>query len=240
MLLPAPASGRLYTARRKVRLGDVDRGGHLRLDSIARYLQDIATDDASDAGLDRRFGWLVRRTMIETTEPAVLGEELDVATWCTGIGRSWAERRSSIAGERGARIDSVSLWVQIDVTSGKPSRVGDDFRDPYGEAADGRADSARLSIAAPDGSEERHPWTVRRTDLDPFDHVNNAANWAFLEHAAVLDRERGRCGRAEMEYLQPVVLDDELDIASSAAGGPGNYFLMRGTEVMSAARWTPR
>lgn len=177
--------------------------------------------------------------MIETKEPAVLGEQVSVATWCTGIGRSWAERRSSLVGERGARIDAVSLWVQIDVATGKPSRVGDDFRTPYGETANGRTISARLSIPGPTGDEQRSSWVVRRTDLDPFDHVNNAATWEYLEHVIVRVGENGRRGRAEMEYVQPVLLEAETEVATSADGGAGVYFLMRGDEVLSAARWSP-
>lgn len=233
----------MFTDQRKVRLGDVDRRGRLRLDATARYLQDVATDDASDADLDRRFGWLVRRTMIQVAEPAILGEGVEVTTWCTGIGRSWAERRTSIVGERGALIDAVSLWVQIDVESGRPSRVVDDFRGAYGEAAAGRTVSARLSIPSPGGGEHqeaeyvRQAWSVRRSDLDPFDHVNNAANWEFLEHAAALDGDDDRRGRAEMEYLQPVVLEGGLEVASTPDGS-GCYYLMRANEVLSAARWT--
>lgn len=248
-LLPQPMAGRVFSDQRKVRLGDVDRKGRLRLDATARYLQDVATDDASDAELDRRFGWLVRRTLIEVTEPAMLGEVVEVTTWCAGIGRSWAERRTSIVGERGARINAVSLWVQIDVDTGKPSRVVDDFRDAYGEAAGGRTVSARLSIPSPDGGEHREAesvreaesireaWSVRRTDLDPFDHVNNAANWEFLEHVAAFDADDDRRGRAEMEYLQPVVLEDTLEVASTPDGS-GCYYLMRAGQVVSAARWT--
>lgn len=227
----------MFADQRKVRLGDVDRRGRIRLDATARYLQDLATDDASDAALDRRFGWLVRRTMIETVEPATLGERVEVTTWCTGIGRSWAERRTSIVGERGARIDAVSLWVQIDVETGKPSRVVDDFRSAYGEASAGRTVSARLSIPSPSGNERRERWSVRRSDLDPFDHVNNAANWEFLEHAAAFDTDGDRRGCAEMEYLQPVVLEAGLEVAS-IDNGSGCYYLMRGDEVLSAARWT--
>jgi acyl-ACP thioesterase len=229
----------VYTDSRKVRLGDVDRRGRLRLDSTARYLQDVATDDASDADLDRRYGWLVRRTSIETTESPVLGEQVEIATWCTGIGRSWAERRTSIVGGRGSMIDSVSLWIQIDLESGRPTRVGDDFRVPYRESAAGRTVSSRLSIPGPDGSETLSPWTVRRTDIDPFDHVNNAANWAFLEEVAELDTAESRRGRAEMEYLQPVVVGDGVEVAAASPGEPGRYYLVRGTDVLSAARWTP-
>ena len=77
-LLPLPERGRRFTAMRSVRLSDVDSTSLLRFDAIARYLQDVATDDAEHCGLDNAFGWVVRRTMIEVTKPAGLGERLEV------------------------------------------------------------------------------------------------------------------------------------------------------------------
>ena len=70
-----PAIGRVVTRTRPVRLGDVDARARLRLDAVARYLQDIATDDATDAELDDAFGWVVRRTMIEVRRAAALDEQ---------------------------------------------------------------------------------------------------------------------------------------------------------------------
>ena len=72
-LVDLPITGRVFTANATVRLGDVDARARLRLDATARYLQDIATDDASDAALDDAFGWVVRRTMIEVRRAAGLG-----------------------------------------------------------------------------------------------------------------------------------------------------------------------
>ena len=92
-LLPLPPRGRRYRAHRTVRLADVDPAGELRLDAIARYLQDVASDDALDAGLPNPFGWIVRRTLIRVDHAARLGERVDLTTYCTGSGRSWAERR---------------------------------------------------------------------------------------------------------------------------------------------------
>ena len=260
-LLPRPAEGRVFREERRVRLGDVDRRGRLRLDAAARLLQDVATRDASDADLDRRRGWLVRRTLVEVGVAPRLGEAVESATWCTGIGRSWAERRSSIEGEHGGRVDAVSLWVQVDTTTGLPARIGDDFTDAYATAAAGRTVSSRLSLppGPPDDSEsavvEVRPWTVRRSDIDPFGHVNNAANWEFVEHCGRLD-ERERTGRAEMEYLHPVMFGDDLTVhlwtdGTDGAGGRGGddgriddgailtAWLRRGEDVLSVARWTP-
>ena len=243
-LLPEPRTGRVFSISGRVRLGDVDVGGRMRLDSTARFMQDAATDDATDAELDRAYGWLVRRTLIETSAPAVLGERIEVATWCSGLGRAWAERRTRITGDRGAHVDAVSLWVQIELTSGRPARVGDDFQAAYAEAADGRTVTARLALpaASESSASDLDRWVTRRTDLDPFGHVNNAATWAFLEEVARPDTT-DRIGRAEMEYLQAiepphgtsghprvcVTNDDDLTTA---------WLVTSGTPI-AAARWAP-
>ncbi len=238
-LLPRPTTGRVVTRQTKVRLGDVDVNGRLRLDASARALQDIATDDAADARLDRRFGWLVRRTKIVTSVPAALGETIEVSTWCSAIGRAWAERRTQIVGDRGASIDAVSLWVQIDVATARPARVADDFTEPYGEAADGRSVTARLSLPGPPATIEPVPWTVRRSDLDPFGHVNNAATWSLVEEAARLDRS-DRIGVTELEYPQPIEADAAISVGAHRSDSATSVWACRldGT-VLAAGRSTP-
>ncbi len=237
-LLPRPVEGRVHELGAIVRLGDVDRNGRMRFDATARYMQDVATEDATEAGLDRAYGWLVRRTLIDASEPARLGEQITVATWCTGIGRSWAERRTEIVGDRGAHIGAVSLWVQIDVRTGKPARIAADFVDAYGATAAGRIVSARLALPGPPPGAPVRSWQVRRTDLDPFGHVNNAATWAFLEEAAALDGST-RIGRAELEYLLPVEADEQdPDLVVETDRAFVGAWLVTDGAVRAAARWT--
>jgi acyl-ACP thioesterase len=211
-LLPRPARGRRFGATRTVRLGDVDPTGQLRLDAVARYLQDVASDDALDASLPNALGWVVRRTLIRIDHAAVLGEHLDLTTFCTGVGRSWAERRTSLHGDGGATIEAVSLWVQVDVDTGRPARLGHEFHAIYGEAADDRSVSSKLQLPArPTGEAHRQDWAFRRADLDPFGHVNNAAHWAVVEE--VLQQSGGRrVGVGEIEYLTPADADDPGDL----------------------------
>lgn len=232
-LLPRPAGGRVVERTRRVRLGDVDRFGRLRLDATARYLQDVATDDSDEAELDRRFGWLVRRTLIRVRAPATLGEKITVATWCTGIGRSWAERRTELRGAKGGVVDAVSLWVQIDVASGRPAALAADFLDTYGPTCDGRRVSARLALdATPAADATARSWAVRATDLDPFDHVNNAATWSVLEDGVDLGE---RCGTAELEYPQPITAAARHELRATAT----EVWLMENGVAAAVARWTP-
>ena len=235
-----PTIGRVVTTTRPVRLGDVDTRARLRLDAVARYLQDIATDDATDAELDDAFGWVVRRTMIEVHRAAGLGEHLELATFCAGTGRSWAERRTSIIGERGAAIEAVSLWIRIEPASGRPTGLGDDFVAAYGAAAAGRRVSSRLQLPDPPPGAHRRPWELRRVDLDPLGHVNNAAQWAIVEE--ILPADESRRGLAEVEHRAAVDPPSgaplEL-VTETAPTDARSSWLAVGDVVLTATRWTP-
>ncbi|MFM9132658.1 MAG: hypothetical protein ACKORY_08070, partial [Actinomycetota bacterium] len=51
-------TGRTFTARRRVRLGDATPKGRLRLDATARYLQDVSNDDTRDAEWSDPHWWV--------------------------------------------------------------------------------------------------------------------------------------------------------------------------------------
>ncbi|MFK7918907.1 MAG: acyl-[acyl-carrier-protein] thioesterase [Ilumatobacter sp.] len=237
--LPRPGDGgRVFGLQARVRLGDVDRAGRLRLDATARYLQDVATDDANEVHLDRSFGWLVRRTAVRVVNPLVLGERIQVDTWCTALGRSWAERRSQLVGERGGCVDTVSLWVQIDVASGRPTRLAEDFIGAYGATAGGRTVSSRLGLDAPPDDLEAKPWSLRRVDFDPFGHINNAATWACVEEAAALD-DGPRVGLAELEYPLAIEAGMDVQLRRIATTSSCSIWLSHSDTTLAAGRWTP-
>ncbi len=184
-LAPLAARGRRFTGDRKVRLGDVGVDGRLRLDALTRYTQDVSDDDTTDADLPADPGWVVRSTVVDQLVPAVLGEQLHFTTFCSGLGRRWAERRLSIIGGRGARYEVATVWVCIDVQSGQPHPLTERFIELYGDAADGRRASARLRnpklTDQPPADLCWGHWQLRTADYDVFEHVNNAAYWAVVE-----------------------------------------------------------
>lgn len=202
-MVPLPERGRVYRARRKVRLGDVAPSGRLRLDACARYLQDVGNDDTADSGLDAVAGhgagvWVVRRAVLDVITPPRWGESLELATWCAGTGGRWAERRLSIRGEEGGHVDVNTLWIHLDRTTLMPTRLPAAFTEIYGEAAGDRRVSARLWLDPPPsgdagagGDVESRPWPLRAIDFDVMRHVNNAAYWAAVEEVLAADRAKG-------------------------------------------------
>jgi acyl-ACP thioesterase len=211
-LVPEPASGRVFRGERKVRLGDADPSGRLRFDACARYLHDVSNDDTRDAALDDDGSWVVRRTIIDVATPLRFHERVSLATWCGGTGSRWAERRVSIAGAKGGRVEAASLWVYVDLATFLPKRLGPGFVGLYGEAAAGRTVGSKLALPGPpdDGLEVR-PWYLRRTDLDVLAHVNNAAYWCALEEL-IGERPELVAGphRAVIEFARQ--LDPGMDV----------------------------
>lgn len=208
-LLPEPSEGRVFRSDRRVRLGDVDVSGRLRLDACARYLQDVATDDSDDLGEFTTQAWVVRRTVIEQRSVARIDERLSLSTYCTGLGSRWAERRVALTGSTGARIDAVTLWVHLDPESGRPKLLPEEFRATYSVPSAGREVSARQlhDPVGPDAAGAAvFDWLPRATDLDVLDHVNNAIAWAIVEQVRVrvlADRDLfDGSFRAEVEFRE--------------------------------------
>lgn len=180
-MIPRPTSGRRFTGTARVRLGDVTPKGRVRLDAVARYLQDVANDDAVDAIGESAATWVVRRTELRVERFPVFREELRLTTWASGTGGRWAERRTSVEGDRGGSIEAAALWVYVDAVTGRPKRLAQSFFDAYGEAAGGRTVHPRLAHGGPPDGRGREPWPLRFTDFDVLGHVNNAVYWAVVE-----------------------------------------------------------
>jgi acyl-ACP thioesterase len=234
--LPAPAGGRSFTASRRVRWGDADGQGRLRLDGAARYLQDVANDDTRDAGPASSEAWLVRRTVIAVHRPPRVGEIVSHTTFCGGLGARWAERRTTIVGDDGGHLESMALWVRFDPDTGRPTRLDDAFLALYADFTGDRKVGARLRLGPVHAGADRRPWPLRSTDIDGLGHVNNAATWAAVEDE--LTRRAMRPARAELEHREAIGPDDEVVLASVAEDGAGGLlrlWLMVGDAVRASA-----
>jgi acyl-ACP thioesterase len=190
-----------------VRLADADPSGRLRLDALARFLQDIGNDDTADAGHDAATPWVTRRTTIAVDTWPRIGERLEVMTWCGGIGSHFAERRTTLRSPTGS-LEAAATWVHVDDATGRPARLPQWFHDTYATAAEGRRITARLAHGAPPEDAEEQRWPIRWADLDVIGHVNNAAYWEAVEEVC---HQRGLVPAfAEVEYAGGIDPGDDV------------------------------
>ena len=207
----APTDGRRFTGSATVRLGDSSPGGRARLDALARLLQDVADDDARDAGFGD-FTWVVRRTALVVHRFPVYLEPLELTTWCAGFGAAWAERRISVRGANGGHVESSTLWVHIDGATMRPARMPKEFLDVFGPSAAGRTVSAKpvLPSCPPEMAATGAPWPLRFTDFDVLEHVNNAVYLAPVEQALADRRSLRAPLTVVVEHGDPIERGDEV------------------------------
>jgi acyl-ACP thioesterase len=182
-------------------IADADGAGRCRLDAIARWLQDVAYEDLVDAGFEGRGAWIIRRTRIRVEVFPRFGEQLTLLTFCSGIGRFSAERRTTITGESAA-VETVALWVCLDPEAARPMRFPPEFVAAYEESAAGRDANVRLRHPDPPSSADREPWRFRESEMDPAGHINNSHYWTPLEEELHAGPEPDSID-AEVEYREP-------------------------------------
>ena len=219
-MVPLPPRGRTFKTTRRIRLGDATPGGRVRLDAVARYLQDIANDDARDAGTTGAdlHGWVVRRTVIDVHEFPRYLDPVTVTTWVGGIGSHWAERRTRIRTEdERVCIDAASIWVHIDMTSMKPRQLSEVSHLLWADAANGRVVNARLSLKQSmiaDVTPTRiDDWPTRYSDFDALGHMNNAAYWEIVEENLARRPELRAGIRFIVEHIEGIEPGHEVNVA---------------------------
>jgi acyl-ACP thioesterase len=217
--VPLSDEGRRFSTRRRVRLSDCGPDGQLRLDGVARYLQDIGSDDWDEIDAKSDLTWVVRRTAIRLAEGGrwpTLGEWVTLTTWCGGTGAAWAERRTDLSLADAVVVETASLWVPVN-GAGLPQRLPGYFLDLYGVAARGRKISGKVTLSSPPENAAMRRWPLRRSDVDIVDHVNNAAIWQAANEVVV-----GPLDYAVLTFHGPVLLSDEITMFTS----PGRLWLV--------------
>jgi acyl-ACP thioesterase len=236
-LVPRPERGRTFAARRRLRLADLDADGRFRLDSLARFLQDVAIDDVAETGWGApEHLWFVRSLRVDLLEPLLEDREVELVTWCSGLATLAAGRRWSLTGDRGGRIEVDSVWIHLG-PDGSPARIGD--FGAYAEAAGGRRVSTRQELAGPPPGSPRAAWQLRATDVDLHGHVNNAVYWQAIEHlllGAGPDPRQPLCAR--LEYREPLDLGDKVELATSGNAQRLDVAFVTPTRVKAVASVT--
>ncbi len=214
----------------------MDASGRLRLDAVARYLQDVAGDDVDETGWGApEHLWVVRRYRLDVVAPFLLDREVELTTWCSGLAPVAAGRRTSLVGDAGGRIEADSVWIHLG-PDGRPARLDAGFG-IYAEAAGGRRISTRLDLPDPPANGPRTPWQLRAADVDLMGHLNNAVYWQTLEE--LLPRSTvapERPVRGLLEYRQPIDLDDEVEIVEYTDDGWVGCALVSAETVKAVAR----
>jgi acyl-CoA thioester hydrolase len=175
--------------------------------------------------------WLARETEIEYLQPLFYGDTVHIKTWVGDFRRVRSRRFYEFRRADELVAQASTDWVYLDASTLHPSAVPQEMIDAF--APDGDVELAPRREKFPDAP---HPppgmFTMRLhpqwRDIDTVQHVNNAA---YLDYIADLNIEATkthgwtatRMAEAgftlvarsyRIEYLQPALFDDELELAT--------------------------
>jgi acyl-ACP thioesterase len=209
------ASPSQHESTYRVRFDEAGPNGLLRASGLLRYAQDVAWMHSEALGFDRAWyrerdlAWLVRAAEVEIDVAIAMGAVLTVTTEVVGYRKVWARRRAAF---RMDGVDAGSVltdWVLVD-GRGRLTRLPDVFaaRFPGTAHVDGLL---RVDLPAPPRDAARRSFAVRRQELDPMHHVNNAVYLDWLEESIV-----GVAPDGQLDMLPRVY---RLEYAASAEPG---------------------
>jgi acyl-ACP thioesterase len=213
-----------------LRVGDIDREGRLRFDAACRHIQDIGQDHLRELGFEETHPlWIVRRTMIDLIRPIEFQDMLRLRRWCSGTSNRWCEMRVRIDGRRGRGLmESEAFWININRETQGPARIADDFIEGLRRTTevDRLRWQAYLKAGGRDDATEIRDYPVRVSDIDLFDHMNNAVYWTVIEDYLFSHPELLRAPlRVTIEHDAAVALGDKLQILVHVhpAGSTGRF-----------------
>ena len=198
----------------------MNRANRLRLDAVARYLQDVAADDVDDVAESGSTGaWVLRRTALALGDLPRYGDDVELDDVLQRDGRSLGRAPYDLGRRRVLRRRRRSRSGCTSTGPGDPAPLGDWFFDHYGDAAAGRKVSGRLSLPHPPADAHVRPWPVRASDFDLLGHVNNAAYWFAVEDELARLAPAWRAPvSAELEHRAAIEPGDPVELRSTVDG----------------------
>ena len=178
------------TLKATVSYGDVDRREVMLLTRVFKTLQDAAIAHANQFGAgtqvvaERAETWVLSRIAAELERYPKVGEELAVETWSTGIKGFKGYREFRVTDAEGHLIlTGSSLWIYFNLATRTITRVPKPLaeRFPVGGETPWCADLEKLPFEEPAEPATAVPITLRYSDFDVNEHVNNASYFDLVQ-----------------------------------------------------------
>lgn len=182
-----------FVATFPVRYYECDSYQHVNHANYARYMSEAAFQASSMAGYAAEKmenlgqAWLAREHQIEFLAPIRFGDELQVHTWVADFRRVRSLRRYEFYVDGALKARATTDWVYVDVVSQRPLTPPDEMIAAF-EDKNGSIEAAPTRERFP--KPPPHPvrpfiylQPVEWRDIDPQQHLNNAAYLTYLENS---------------------------------------------------------
>ena len=207
----------MYSFNSRVRYSELDhRTEALNCSSIINYFQDCSTFQSEDINRGLSYlqsnnrVWLLNGWQLNILKPAHLGENIIVGTWAYDF-KGFYGYRNFIMKDEKENVLAVanSLWVYLDTSTGKPTRIPPDYAvtSGYGMEAPYPMENAQRKIEMPEVFHTLPPFSIIKSNIDSYNHVNNG-QYIKMAEEYLPDHFYVQAMRAE--YRMQAVLGDMI------------------------------
>ncbi len=230
-----------HTRNFRIRAYECDAYGHLNNANYLRLMQEAAFDASAAVGYDSQryeklgFYWLIHETGIEHLQPLAYNDIVAVKTWVSDFRRVTSRRNYEFyrLGDGALIAKAYTDWAFIEQATNRPAPIPTEMITAFFPG--GRPASPPPRPPSPFPNQAPRPVEIFKThrkvvwhEIDTLMHVNNAFYPTYAEECGYqsvaaygwpLQRLSGLghailIRRARIVYLQPALLDDELEIST--------------------------
>jgi acyl-ACP thioesterase len=199
---------------------EVDAKGRASLPTLSKLMQETAYNHAHHLEFgyhqlkEKNLFWVLSRLLIKIDKYPKWGDKIQIRTWPSGVERLFAFRDFQILDEKGIPIGAAgTTWLMLDANKRRPQRP-DELIKTNGLFPDQRALEERpAKVPGLSNPVEGVFFPVRYSDLDLYNHVNNAKyiEWIIDSFPEEMHREFA-VTEFEINFLSEAKMGDEAAI----------------------------
>lgn len=166
-----------------VLISQCDNTAKMSIPSIFAFFGDLASEHAPQIGLgfdtlaEKGLFWIAVRTKIKIHRRPEMSEAFRAATWPEAPGKVRCVRYYTLSDTDSHIVaEGKSEWAIVDLSTGRPHKLSEIYPEELRHLTDTVCDGAFCKIDEnTDSAEQFSSYTVRSTDIDIGNHMNNAA-----------------------------------------------------------------
>jgi medium-chain acyl-[acyl-carrier-protein] hydrolase len=199
---------------------EVDAKGKASLPTLSKFMQETAYNHANHLEFgyhqlkEKNLFWVLSRLLIKIDRYPKWGDKIQIRTWPSGVERLFAYRDFRVLDEKGTQLAAAgTVWLMLDAQKRRPQRA-EELKARIKLLPNERALEQRpAKIPGLSNPVEGRFFPVRYSDLDLYNHVNNAKyiEWILDSFPAEMHREF-TVTEFEINFLSEAKLGDEAAI----------------------------
>jgi medium-chain acyl-[acyl-carrier-protein] hydrolase len=212
---------------------EVDTKKEVFLPTLWSLMQETAWHHADHLKLgysnlaEHKYFWVLSRLSIQMDRYPGWGEKIKVKTWLTGMGHLFALRNFSMTNSKGDILGTAkSAWLVLDLKSRRPQRIEPVFKHIRHLLDHLPSAKEPEKLPGPVQSKMEKSYTVRYSDIDMHDHVNNTKYMEWILNSYPFEMHR-KCHihSFEINFLAESSHGDEISVHTEPVENSALTFL---------------